>query len=158
MAEGQFGESGEHRGVDCAGVVKEDADNLTDKSGLGRGYGRGIIRGGILDLLAVLNRCEGCRTVGRSETRNNAKATQGGGDVTRHAEGNGAVGAIVCESHADVFCGGGVEVELVFLAEGGLEMGEGGSVMVFDEKIIDDEGEHEAVGVWRKRQAGLVEW
>ena len=70
---------------------------------------------------------------------------------------NGEV-LLFCESHPDVFCGGGVEVELVFLAEGGLEMGEGGSVMVFDEKIIDDEGEHEAVGVWRKRQAGLVEW
>ena len=45
-AEGQFGESREHRGVDCVGIVKEDTDNLTDKSGLGRGYGRGIVRGG----------------------------------------------------------------------------------------------------------------
>ena len=51
--------------------------------------------------MAALNQGEGGRAARRSGNRNNAEVTAGGGDVARPTKGNGAVGAIVGESHAD---------------------------------------------------------
>ena len=103
LGRGPFGESEEHRRINRTGVVKENASALTDEGCLCRRYGRGIVGGGISNLLAALNQIEGGRAASRSESMDNAEPTEGSGDV----------GMIV----GDVFGGGFVEVELIFLAD-----------------------------------------